>query len=100
MLNSHMQYIALIHNNADSSPDADEWDRFIDAAISTGMFKGGSEVGARRTIGPKMASKTTESIVGFMRFDSDDPEELHALLKDHPVIQHGGTIELCEMPKS
>ena len=42
----------------------------------------------------------TETVGGFMRFDSDDPEELRALLMEHPVILHGGTIELCEMPKS
>ncbi len=95
-----MQYIALIHNNTDSSPGTDEWDRFIDVAIKTGMFKGGSEMGTRRMIGQKMVSETTQSVVGFMRFDSGDPVKLHALLKDHPVVQHGGTIELCEMPKS
>jgi hypothetical protein len=95
-----MQYIALIHKNADSSPTTDEWDRFIDAAAATGMFKGGSEIGLRQTIGQKTVSDTTESVGGFMRFDSDDPEELHALLRDHPVIQRGGTIELCEMPNS
>ena len=95
-----MQYIALIHKNTDSAPPTDEWDRFIAAAKATGMFKGGSEIGSRQTIGQKTVSDTTESVGGFMRFDSDDPEELHALLREYPVIQHGGTIELCEVPKS
>ncbi len=35
-----------------------------------------------------------------MRFDADDLNALRALLEDHPVVKHGGTIELCEMPKS
>ena len=95
-----MQYIALIHKNTDSSPDTDEWDRFIDAAIATGMFKGGSAIGSRQTIGQKTVSDTTGGVGEFMRFDSDDLEELNALLRHHPVIQHGGTIELCEMPRS
>lgn len=95
-----MQYIALIHNNTDSTPTTDEWDQFIDAAQQTGMFKGGSAMGARYTIGRKSASDSTETIGGYMRFDSDDLEQLQTLLEDHPVIKHGGTIELCEMPQS
>lgn len=95
-----MQYIALLHKNTDSPPTTDEWDRFFDAANATGMFKGGSAIGARQTVGKKPVSDTTESVGGYMRFDSDDLERLQALLKDHPVIRHGGTIELCEMPAS
>jgi hypothetical protein len=95
-----MQYIALIHNNTDSTPTADEWAQFFDAARQTGMFKGGSAIGARYTIGGKSVSDGTETIGGYMRFDSDDLERLQALLADHPMIKHGGTIELCEMPQS
>jgi hypothetical protein len=35
-----------------------------------------------------------------MRFDSEDKEKLLALVNQHPVILHGGTVELCELPKS
>jgi hypothetical protein len=95
-----MQYIALIHKNTDSTPTTDEWDRFLDAAKGTGMFKGGSEIGTRYAVGQKAVSDISESVGGYMRFDSDDLERLQALLGAHPVIKHGGTIELCEMPKS
>ncbi len=95
-----MQYIALIHKNTDSTPATYEWDRFFAAAKATGMFKGGSEIGSRYTVGQKAVSDITESVGGYMRFDSDDLERLQALLEDHPVAKHGGTIELCEMPKS
>lgn len=95
-----MQYIALIHRNTESMPTADEWGRFFDAAKATGMFKGGSEIGCRYLVGKKAVPDITESVGGYMRFDSDDLERLKALLKDHPVARHGGTIELCEMPKS
>ena len=95
-----MQYIALIHKNTDSTPTADEWDRFFEAAKATGMFKGGSEIGLRYTVGQKVVPDITENVGGYMRFDSDDLERLQALLEDHPVTKHGGTIELFEMPKS
>ena len=39
-----------------------------------------------------------ESIVGFMRFDAENLSDLKKLLESHPVIKHGGTIEVREMP--
>ena len=35
-----------------------------------------------------------------MRFDAEDRAKLLELLKQHPVVLHGGSVELCEMPKS
>ncbi|HUG68243.1 MAG TPA: hypothetical protein VMM76_10860 [Pirellulaceae bacterium] len=95
-----MQYIAFIHKNADTAPGPVEWDSFLEVAADTGMFRGGSEIGDRHIVGHKEVSDTTKSVGGFMRFDSDDLDRLFELLKAHPVIKHGGTIELCEMPES
>ena len=95
-----MEYIALIHKNTDSTPTPDEWSRFFQVATNTGMFRGGSEIGKRYTLGTPEVSDTTDHVGGYMRFDSDDLNQLKDLLKRHPVIEHGGTIELCEMPKS
>ncbi len=95
-----MQYIALIHRHTDTTPTAEEWELFFVAAKATAMFKGGSEIGARQTIGRCMVPDTGKSVGGYMRFDADDPGQLNALLQDHPVIKHGGTIELFEMPTS
>ena len=95
-----MQYIAFIHNNTASMPTADEWERFFSEAKESGMFKGGSEIGLRHMIGQKDISNVLESVGGYMRFDSDDIVRLRELLEKHPVVIHGGTIELCEMPRS
>lgn len=95
-----MQYIALIHKDLDSTPGADEWNHFFQMAAESGMFKGGSEIGGRCIIGHKQVPDTTKSVGGFMRFDSDNLDQLLKLLNEHPVSKHGGTIELCEMPES
>lgn len=95
-----MQYNALIHTNTDTIPPNDDWQRFIELASSTGMFKGGSEIGSRRLLGAKAVADTTEGVGGFMRFDTVNVEGLLTLLEQHPVILHGGSIELCEMPES
>lgn len=95
-----MQYIAFIHGNSDSTPTMDAWNQFLQAAKESGMFQGGSALGKRHSIGKKQASDSTETIVGFMRFDTDDLTVLKRLLDTHPVILNGGTIELREMPVS
>ena len=94
-----MEYIALIYKNTDSMPTSAEWSHFFDVATKSGMFRGGSEIGERHTLGRKDVPNTTADIGGYMRFDSDDVDQLKELLKIHPVVEHGGTIDLCEMPK-
>ena len=95
-----MQYIALIHKNVDTTPTSAEWNHFFEVAVETGMFKGGSAIGIRHTVGRKTVPDTTLVVGGYMRFDSENLSQLHELLEMHPVIRHGGTIELCELPMS
>lgn len=95
-----MQYILLIHGNAKSVATDEEWSEFFSAAQQSGFFKGGSAIGARDVIGDAQTTQSTEHIVGFTRFDSYDKQAILDLLKVHPVVVHGGSVELCEMPKS
>lgn len=92
--------MALIHGDADSAPEPRQWNEFLREAMESGMFQGGSELGGRHQIGSKAAPDSTDTIVGFMRFETDDLARLKQLLQTHPVIQNGGTIELREMPAS
>jgi hypothetical protein len=92
------QYILLIHDNTTSPTLQTEWNEFFNHAKASGHFQGGSEVGHKTTIGP--CGKSSAHIAGFMRFDCDDHDSLLNLLKIHPVFLHGGTIELCDLPKS
>jgi len=94
-----MQYLLLIHNNVTSNTAEAEWAEFIARAKESGTFRGGSEVGARESVGTAPAASSTH-IGGFMRFESDDKQKILDLLQTHPVVAHGGTVELCEMPKS
>lgn len=94
------QYLLLIQNNLTSSTTAEEWTTFFSAVHSSGMFKGGSEIGDRTRLGNGTTAQSTDHVVAYMRFDSDDKEKLLSLVNQHPVILHGGTVELCELPKS
>ena len=92
-----MQYLLLIHRETKSSPVAEEWTAFFAHAEASGMFRGGSELGEREVVGEGSVVSTTAHIAGFMRFDANDKASLIELLKCHPVVVHGGAVELCEM---
>jgi hypothetical protein len=77
-----------------------EWDAFFESASASGIFSGGSEMGKREILGNGDPVGQSDHIVGYMRFDSENKQEVLELLKIHPVILSGGTVELCELPKS
>lgn len=95
-----MEYILFIHKNTESPVSKEEWSSFFNAARESGMFQGGSEIGKRILLGEKSATDITKYIGGFMRFESNNLEAVKELLNKHPVLINGGTLELCEMPKT
>ncbi|MFO1021408.1 MAG: hypothetical protein U0903_12035 [Planctomycetales bacterium] len=94
------QYLLLIQNNEKSASTSEEWEAFFAVARQSGLFEGGSAIGQRTVIGDVQTAKSTEHVVGYMRFDADDRQKILDLLKQHPVVLHGGSVELCELPKS
>lgn len=94
------QYLLLIQGNGKTGGTTEEWERFFVAARESGTFRGGSEVGKRELVGDPHSARSSEHIVGYMRFDSGDKQKILDLLKMHPVVLHGGSVELCELPKS
>lgn len=100
LLRPMTQYLLLIQNNAKTKSTPAEWDAFFAAAKASGLFKGGSALGNRVVIGDSQTAQSTKHIGGFMRFDADDRAKILELLKQHPVVLHGGSVELCEMPKT
>jgi len=95
-----MEFILFIHNNADSTVTNDEWASFINTAKQSGLFLGGSEIANQIQLGNKSVNRITDNIGGFMRFEADNDHMVLELLEKHPVFKQGGTLELCEMPKS
>ncbi|PTX94764.1 hypothetical protein DB346_22405 [Verrucomicrobia bacterium LW23] len=94
------EYILFIHSNTTSEPAPEAWDRFFNAAQLGGMFIGGSAVSPGTLLGNTSAPASTH-IGGYMRFATDDRAALLRLLETHhPVLLHGGTVELCETPRT
>ena len=95
-----MEYILFIHNNTDSATTREQWDAFFSEANKSGVFLGGSEIANRTVVGNKSVKDITMEIAGFMRFESEEINTILSLLEKHPVVLQGGTVELCEMPKT
>lgn len=95
-----MEYILFIYNNTDSATTKEQWDTFFTEANKSGIFLGGSEIANHTVMGNKSVEDITNEIGGFMRFESEDKSKILALLEIHPVVIQGGTVELCEMPKT
>jgi hypothetical protein len=95
-----MQYIALIHRNVDTQVSGGEWNPFLKRAEDSGLFRGGSAIGGRHVIGDPEIPDTAKHVGGYMRFDADELNDALDLLRHHPVVVHGGSIELCELPKT
>ena len=94
------QYLLLIQNNAKTEDHAGRVGPVLRGAKDSGLFRGGSALGDRIVVGDTESAQSTQHIGGYMRFDADDQAKLLELLKQHPVVLHGGSVELCEMPKS
>lgn len=95
-----MEYILFIHNNADKPTSEADWVAFFGEARASGLFQGGSEIANRIKLGEKAVPDITTTVGGFMRFESQSVDAITELLQKHPVLVNGGTLELCEMPKT
>lgn len=95
-----MEYILFIHKNTDTQIQKEDWDRFFTDAIDSTLFQGGSEISNQILLGEKDVADITDTIGGFMRFESNSIEAVKELLKSHPTLLNGGSLELCEMPKA
>jgi len=95
-----MEYFTFMHNNRDSAYSEGEMDRFLEMARESGLFRGGSGLGKRTTVGEKEVENLRDHIGGYMRFDADRYGDLVELLEQHPCVVGGGTVEVIEMPKS
>lgn len=106
-----MEYILLIHkidsaqSRVEELADSEEqWNEFLIAARKSGVFAGGSAINPGELIGACGATRLSEKLTGHMRFNThgaaNGKEIIRELLKRHPTVVQGGTVELCEMPET
>ena len=94
-----MEYITFMRKNTTSDIREEEWTVFFDLLNKSDAFRGGSLIRSIDMLGDADLELVTKGLAGYMRFYCKNLEELKSLLSQHPVIKHGGSIEICEMPK-
>ena len=94
------QYILLIEDNVRRPVLDQDWAAFFELAGQSGVFRGGSAMGKREVLGDRARAQSTDFLGGYMIFEAEDKQEILDLLEKHPVKLHGGSLHLCELPKT
>jgi hypothetical protein len=93
-------YILFMHDDESSESAALDWNPYLARLRSAGVFQGGSAIGAgkcMRRSGP--VPEISERIVGFIRVEARDLDQVRELLTGNPVFEAGGTVEVRELPR-
>ena len=97
-------YLFLMHDDAPDSgsePTGDGWGRYIETLQASGNFQGGSAIGggvcARKS---GVAPMITGHLSGFIRVGAESLDHARSLLAGNPVFEAGGTVEICELPRT
>jgi hypothetical protein len=94
-------YIVFMHNDDSSESASPDWDPYLARLRSAGVFQGGSAIGAgicmRRS---GQVPEISKRIVGFIRIEARDLDQVRELLIGNPVFEAGGTVEVRELPRT
>lgn len=93
-------YLFLMHRiPAASTATGLEWEPYLAKLRATGCFQGGSAIGAG-ICAQKAGTPPglTHQLSGFIRVSASDLDDAKALLVGNPVFEHGGVVEIRELP--
>jgi hypothetical protein len=97
------EYILLMHDDVvdcAKSNDGENWGKYFAALSNTGHFDGGSSIGNGESLKKgQTPSATVSQIGGFIRVRAESLEAAKTFLRDNPVYEGGGTVEVRELPK-
>ena len=95
------EYILLMYP---ASPDArdvsdpDAWARYLHHLRSTGLFDGGSAIGAgERLRKGEVGMPYDTALGGYIRLRATNLQDAKALLAGNPVFEDGGVVEIREL---
>jgi hypothetical protein len=91
----------LMHNDVESQTQPQEWDHYISRLRSSGSFGGGSSIG--KGIGFKKGTASeaiSHWLGGYMILTAETLDDAKALVEGNPVLLHGGTVEVRDLPRS
>ncbi len=96
-----MEYLTFMHSDESKTGTKDQWNDFFNFICKSDCFQGGSEIHNKRMIiGPSKKPEVGSGISGYMKFNVENLDELLSIIKLHPTLINGGSIEIIELPKS
>jgi hypothetical protein len=93
------EFIMLMHNDYDLGDTPENWDAYLEGLSQKGVLRGGSAIGAGfclRKSDP--IPEITQNIVGYVKLEVRDPDDVLEFVKGNPVYEAGGTVEIRELP--
>ncbi len=94
-------YLLLMHDDAARPVLADAWAPYLETLRASGVFQGGSAIGAGEALQKGRAPKTAGlSVTGYIRIIARDLDEARRWVPGNPVFESGGTVELRELPRT
>jgi hypothetical protein len=94
------EYIFLMHDDA-TADDETSWDGYLRGLKESGVFEGGSVIGAGICARKRGAVPSiTAHLTGYIRVNADDIEHARSLLAGNPHYEAGGTVEIRELPRT
>lgn len=92
------EYIFFMHTDALSEELSSDWVAYLEKLKATGLFRGGSAIGAGQSIRKEaVAGLPTSHISGYIRVEASDLSAAMALLNGNPTYEAGGAVEIREL---
>lgn len=94
------EFLLLMHRDTTSPESDDLWDAYFGRLGASGVFKGGSAIGAGETFRKSGdAAPVADQLTGYIKIEAHDLAAARHWLEGNPVYEAGGTVEVRELPK-
>ncbi len=90
-------YILLMHDAGAAAPE--DWNTYLSWLGECGVLRGGSAIGrgiCLRKAGA--APDITRHLTGYIKIAADTLEHAAIFLAGNPIYEHGGVVEIRELP--
>lgn len=89
----------LMHNDVTTPEREQEWEAYIAKLSASGALRGGSALGSGVCVRSQGETPgITSRLTGYIKIEARDMGHAKELLFGNPVYEHGGTIEIRELP--
>ena len=96
------EYLLLMHDdvtNPQIASDNQRWESYFESLHQSGRFDGGSSIGPGISLRKQSPEAPLTPINGFIRVRAESLLDAQQFIKENPIFEAGGTIEIRELLK-